>query len=111
MSLSQKNKKYCKWFWDESLGGAFDAWGTSTYFLEIGDNSYPLRQIEVYENGNVLFYDKSHSRDDYGMLCDKAISKEDISEFEITKTEFEQVWNTKIPINMKINNTLALSSV
>ncbi|MCC5641054.1 hypothetical protein LC593_35545 [Nostoc sp. CHAB 5844] len=99
MLLSTKVKKYCKWFWDESLGGEYDAWGTSTYFLEIGDDLYPIRQIEVYENGNVLFYDSSHFADNYGMLCDKRIQEEDIQEFGITKAEFEQVWNTKIPMN------------
>ncbi|MBW4613671.1 MAG: hypothetical protein KME21_10380 [Desmonostoc vinosum HA7617-LM4] len=99
MSLSTKVKKYCKWFWDESLGGKFDTWGTSTYFMEIGNNSHPVRQIEVYENGNVLFYDRNHFADSYGMLCDQPIGEEDIREFEITKAEFEQVWNTKVPIN------------
>jgi hypothetical protein len=99
MSSSPKAKKYCKWFWDESLGGDFDSWGTSTYFMEIGDDFHALRQIEVYENGNVLFYDSSHCTDDYGKLCDQPIREEDIREFEITKAEFEFVWNTKIPIN------------
>ncbi|MBE9205546.1 hypothetical protein IQ244_03285 [Nostoc sp. LEGE 06077] len=100
MLLSKiKVKKYCKWFWDESLGGDYDSWGTSTYFLEIGDDLYPIRQIEVYENGNVLFYDSSHCADNYGMLCDQAIQEEDIQEFGITEAEFEQVWNTKIPMN------------
>jgi hypothetical protein len=99
MSLSTNVKKYCKWFWDETLGGEFDAWGTSTYFLEIGHDLYPVRQIEVYENGNVLFYDGNHFLDDYGMLCDKPIEERDIQEFGITRAEFEQVWNTKRPMN------------
>jgi hypothetical protein len=94
-----KAMKYCKWFWDESLGGAFEEWGTSTYFMEINDNSRVVRQIEVYENGNVLFYDATHLGDDYGMLSDKRMEKEDIQEFEITKGEFELIWNTKRPIN------------
>jgi hypothetical protein len=33
------------------------------------------------------------------MLCDKRIDLLDIQEFEITQAEFEQVWQTKIPIN------------
>ena len=99
MPLSTKIKKYCKWSWDESLGGEFDTWGTSTYFMEVGGNLHAIRQIEVYENGNVLFYDSSHFSDDYGMLSDKALGEEDIQEFGITKAEFEQVWNTKTPIN------------
>jgi hypothetical protein len=91
--------KYCKWFWDESLGGEFDAWGTSTYFVEIGEDCYVKRQIEVYENGNVLCYDRSHSWDSYGMLSDKRMDRRDIEEFAISKAEFEEVWNSKLPMN------------
>jgi hypothetical protein len=99
MPILQNVKKYCKWDWDVSLGGEFDAWGTSTYFIEVGSDFYPLRQIEVYENGNVLFYDSSHFEDDYGMLCDKKFEEGDIEEFKISRAEFEQVWQSKIPIN------------
>ncbi|AKG24186.1 hypothetical protein [Calothrix sp. 336/3] len=91
--------KYYKWFWDEPLGGDFDTWGTSTYFLEIGDNFYPLRQIEIYENGNVLFYDRQHLSDEFGMLCDQPFRTLEIQEFEITSDEFELMWNTQVPIN------------
>lgn len=99
MLINSETKKYYKWVWDEPLGGDFDEWGTSTYFMEIGKDLYPLRQIEVYQNGNVLFYDNSHILDDYGMLCDKRIDVEDIQEFEITQAEFEQIWQSKTPIN------------
>lgn len=99
MSTLQKTKKYYKWSWDVSLGGEYDAWGCSTYFMEIDSNLYAHRQIEVYENGNVLFYDKSHVADNYGMLCDKKLVDNNIEEFEITKAEFEQIWQSKTPIN------------
>lgn len=94
-----KDMRYYKWFWAVPLGGDFDAWGTSTYFLEIGRNAYTHRQIEVYENGNVLFYDNNHLWDDYGRLSDKPILDDNLEEFEITKAEFEQVWSTKVPMN------------
>jgi len=102
MSLSTKETKYCKWFWDETLGGEFDTWGTSTYFIEVmeeGNDLCATRQIEVYENGNVLFYDGKQFADNYGMLCDQPLNKADLQEFGITKAEFEQMWNTKTPIN------------
>lgn len=99
MSLSTKFRKYCKWFWDESLGGDYDTWGTSTYFMEVGRDLCAVRQIEVYENGNVLFYDGSHFADNHGMLCDKPLGEKDIQEFGISKAEFEQVWNTRTPMN------------
>lgn len=91
--------RYYKWFWAVPLGGDFDAWGTSTYFLEIGENAYTYRQIEVYENGNVLFYDKKHFSDDYGRLSDKPMQDDNLEEFEITEAEFEHVWRENIPMN------------
>ncbi|MFB2645355.1 hypothetical protein ACE09Y_03645 [Raphidiopsis sp. BLCC-F218] len=99
MSTLQKSGKYYKWSWDVSLGGEYDSWGSSTYFMEIDSDLYAIRQVEVYENGNVLFYDKSHLFDDYGMLCDKRLDDNNIEEFEISKAEFEEVWQTKKPIN------------
>jgi hypothetical protein len=99
MSTLQKVKKYYKWFWDVTLGGDYDAWGTSTYFMELGGDLYARRQIEIYENGNVLFYDSSHFADDHGMLCDKKIDDGNIEEFEISQAEFEQIWQSKTPIN------------
>ncbi|AFZ23484.1 hypothetical protein Cylst_1182 [Cylindrospermum stagnale PCC 7417] len=102
MSLLRKVKKYYKWFWDEAFGGDYDAWGTSTYFMEIGIDLYANRQLEVYENGNVLSYDGSHHADNFGRLCDQRLGDGDIQEFEISKAEFEQVWQTKIPINRAI---------
>jgi hypothetical protein len=99
MPTLEKVKKYYKWFWEVPLGGEYDAWGTSTYFMELGDDLYARRQIEVYENGNVLFYDSNHCADDYGMLCDKRLDDGSITEFEISKAEFEQVWQSKTPIN------------
>jgi hypothetical protein len=65
----------------------------------VGDDLCVLRQIEVYENGNVLFYDNRHLADHHGMLCDQPLGEKDIQEFGITKVEFEQVWHTKILIN------------
>lgn len=99
MLVLQKVKKYYKWFWDECFSGDYDHWGTSTYFMEIGLDLYADRQLEVYENGNVLSYDGSHVTDDFGRLCDQRLGHGDIQEFEISKAEFEQVWQTNQPIN------------
>jgi hypothetical protein len=97
--LRQRIKKYYKWFWEQCFEGGYDGWGTSTYFMEIGVDLYASRQIEVYENGNVLTYDNSHIGDNFGMLCDQKIGDSDMIEFEISKAEFEQIWLTRTPIN------------
>ena len=33
------------------------------------------------------------------MLCDKKLDDKDIEEFEISEAEFEQIWQSKTPIN------------
>jgi hypothetical protein len=37
--------------WEDSRGDEFDAWGAATYLFEVGDNGWPVRQIQVYDAG------------------------------------------------------------
>lgn len=91
--------KYYKFYWDEPRGDEFDVWGTSIFFFEVDDNLYTVRQIEVYENGTVLFYDQTHFSDQYGMLNDQPIDEEEMKIFEITKDEFQSELEQRKPIN------------
>ena len=86
---------YYKRHWDETTGDPLtDNWGTPTYYFEIGEDNYPVRQIEVYENGNTLKYDTNIMNDRYGGLGDQPVDVEDFEEFKIDKDEFEKVWTT-----------------
>lgn len=89
--------KYYKRTWNELRGDQFDTWGTSIWYIEIGMNNYPTRQIELYENGNRLKYHSEKTFDDYGSLGDQAIDILEFQEFEIEKTEFEIEWNKSNP--------------
>jgi hypothetical protein len=80
--------RYYKRPWDESRGGAFDAWGRSLWYFEVDDDGYPVRQIEQYENGRVLRYDANHVEDEYGGLGDQPLDLPDFASFEITGKEF-----------------------
>jgi hypothetical protein len=73
------------------------AWGVCTSYLEIGGDLYAMRQVDVYENGNALRYDREHWSDDFGaiggMKCDaqrwqKAWGLDE----KITAAEFEAAW-------------------
>ncbi len=86
--------RYYKRIWDESRGDSHDDWGTSTWYLEVGDDRYVTRQIEVYENGTVLKYDEHLVFDDHGQLSDKPIDEEEFSGFAITEDHFERVWSS-----------------
>jgi hypothetical protein len=73
-----------------------EEWGCFVRYLEIGDDSYATRQVDVFENGHALRYDRSHYVDDYGMLADMRWSTR-WSEWwpggqEISPAQFGEVW-------------------
>jgi hypothetical protein len=84
--------KYFKRKWDETRGDEYDSWGTSVWYLEVGDDGYPIKQIELYDNGNRLKYHSNKTFDDYGGLGDQAIDLNEFEKFNISKEDFEQEW-------------------
>jgi hypothetical protein len=73
------------------------SWGRYTCYAEIGEDLRLVRQVNVYENGSMLSYDRRHWVDEFGMLGDARINRNrkqgrwGQSE-EITAAEFESVW-------------------
>jgi hypothetical protein len=43
-------------------------WGECVRYVEIGEDRYAVRQVEVYGDGRVLRYDRSHWCDRFGQL-------------------------------------------
>ncbi len=91
--------RYFKRLWNETRGDQFDHWGTATYYFEVGSDGYPIHQIQIYENGNVLSYDRNHLDDLYGGLGDQALNLDEFEQFEIDESEFNKILKTAIPIN------------
>ena len=58
-----------------------------------------MRQIEIYEGGQVLCYDREHPDDEYGGLAEVALDPEEFAEFSITSEEFEHAWSANEPLN------------
>ena len=85
--------RYFKRRWDEPRGDQFDSWGLSIWYFEVDADGYPLRQIEVYENGPTLKYDASHIEDEYGALGDQPLDLSEFSAFEISQEEFVVAWS------------------
>jgi len=90
---------YFKRHWDESRGDKHNDWGTSVWYFETESDMWPTRQIEVYANGTVLHYDKEHTEDSFGDLSEVALNAAEFAPFEISRTEFEQVWSSRKPFN------------
>jgi hypothetical protein len=91
--------RFFKRHWSESRGDEYDHWGTSTWYVEVGDDLYPTRQLEVYESGDSLAYDATHVADEYGGLGDQPVEGAEWERFEILAVEFEAAWQAAIRRN------------
>ncbi len=73
-------------------------WGEFVRYMEVADNQYAVRQIEVFDNGNVLRYDRAHWCDDFGQLLGLRFSRKPKwavffpGAESICAAEFERVW-------------------
>src|SRR5436189_2791514 len=77
-------------------------WGECVRYVEIADDRYAARQVEVYSRGRVLRYDRSHWCDRFGQLfgClfsrkQKAIEGRSGAEV-IEAQEFERAWRAAL---------------
>jgi hypothetical protein len=79
------------------IAGPAAAWGRFTRYLEIGEDLRAVRQVDVFENGNMLSYDRGHWVDAFGMLAEGRINRNRRQwlwgQFEeIDARAFERVW-------------------
>lgn len=86
-----------RWFerrWNESRGDEHHHWGPATYFFEVDDQGWPIRQVEVYDQGPTLRYGPQHPEDEYGFLGQASVyaDDEDWSPWSITSEAFEEAW-------------------
>ena len=74
-------------------------WGEFVRYVEVSDDQHAVRQIDVYENGNVLRYDRTHWCDDFGQLLGLRFSRKPkwAAHFPgaqlINAGEFEKLWH------------------
>ena len=84
---------YFKRIWSEKTGEPLtNDWGTSVYYFETDDLLAVLRQVQVFENGQVLKYDREYLDDQYGGLAEKALDVEDFEPYRVNLETFEQQW-------------------
>jgi hypothetical protein len=73
-------------------------WGRFVTYIEVADDQHASRQVNVFQNGNVLHYDRSHRKDAFARLTRIKFSKKPkwrvfYPRAEIlTAVEFEAVW-------------------
>lgn len=73
------------------------AWGSFVRFLEIADDGYASRQVDVFVNGCALMYDRELWSDEDSMLADRKYDEDTWAEAwgpcqKITQELFEVEW-------------------
>jgi hypothetical protein len=73
------------------------AWGSRTFYGEVGADLFLARQVHLFRNGNFLRYDRRHWVDKFGMLGEARINRNTRRTrsgrvIEIERIVFEQVW-------------------
>lgn len=62
--------------WNEARGDEYASWGTSVYYFWVLNGDVE-QQVERYENGVLLAYDRYHVEDDYGFLTTESLEPAD----------------------------------
>ncbi|MBW7674220.1 DUF7677 family protein [Chryseobacterium chendengshani] len=93
--------RYFKKFWNETTGDAVtDSWGNSKYYFETDEKLNVLKQIQLFENENILKYDEQNFEDQYGFLTDHPLEIEDYEDSEISEIDFYEIWNYKFAMEL-----------
>ncbi|MDU0368764.1 DUF433 domain-containing protein [Hymenobacter endophyticus] len=86
--------KYYKRHWQETTGDALTgSWGFSWFYFETDDQSWVTRQLQLFENGQVLKYDTEYVEDKLGGLSEAPLD-DSFAPYEITREEFERAWSS-----------------
>jgi hypothetical protein len=68
--------------WKESRGDDHHDWGAATYYFWVHDGAVE-QQVEVYDSGVRLAYDRYHLDDEFGMLAREPLEDAEWASFEI----------------------------
>lgn len=87
--------RYLKRHWNEPRDDTTNVWGCSWWYFETDYSGVVIRQIEVYDHGPILRYHELLLNDDFGGLSDQPLNLDEFAKFEISKDEFDRVWNSE----------------
>ncbi|HEX5472591.1 MAG TPA: hypothetical protein VFW73_11930 [Lacipirellulaceae bacterium] len=78
------------------------AWGRPVCYVEVAVDQRATRLVQVFDNGNILSYDRTHWCDDFGQLLGLRFSRKPkwrvfFPDAElIDLAEFERVWSAAL---------------
>lgn len=77
-------------------------WGEFTFYIEV-DDQYVTRQVNEFENGNVLRYNREHWCDDFGRMFIAKFSRKQKAGRgmrQFSQEQFEQAWRRAVSHGM-----------
>lgn len=73
-------------------------WGPSIEYSEVDNEGWANRQVEIYDNGRSLKYDRRHWIDFHGELFDLPLAEDRIAGIPCPAGEFDAVWNATMQL-------------
>ncbi len=99
------NQKYYKRHWSEVITRFNKDWSAvDCYYFAVDSDNYPVKQIQVTDEGKVYKYDEHNPQDDNGGLSEVALEIADEQYIVIPKAEFDTLWDRAFTNQMDVNN-------
>lgn len=75
--------------WDESRGDEHDDWGPAVYYFWVLHDVVE-QQVELYDSGVMLAYDRYHREDQFGALTGERLDPVEWAPFEIDLVDYQR---------------------
>jgi translation initiation factor IF-1 len=90
---------YYKRYWEEDSGGLCAGWGASHFLFEVHPDGWVSRQIQYFDNGELLLYDETCDEDDFGGRSTVTLDSAEYGPFLIDRSEFVSNWQPNLAAN------------
>jgi translation initiation factor IF-1 len=91
--------QYYKRYWDEDSGGLCSGWGGSHLLFEVHPDGWVARQIQQFDNGELLLYDETCNEDDFGGRSTIPLDANEYRPYSIGRSEFVSSWKPNLAVN------------
>ena len=95
---------YYKRYWDEDSGGRCSGWGGSHFFFEVHPDGWVARQLQAFDNGELILYDETCDEDEFGGRSTVQLDAREYDPFLIARSEFVSNWKPNLAANRTGNS-------
>lgn len=96
---------YYERYWADDSGGLCTGWGGSTFLFETHVDGWVARQIQRFDNGNIILYDEIVTEDAFGGRSTVPLELADFAQSRTTRDSFYQYWDPDASINRGVAPT------